>query len=144
MSEEIASDIVSPAKINAMLDEHWPGARVRCVEVSARHAVARLTPKEESIRPGGFISGPTQFAVADSALWFLVAGALGRPEPMALTSELSIRFLRPAIGARLDARAELNRAGRGSVVATVVVWVDDQRDRPCAVAQGTYVLPKAP
>lgn len=123
--------------INEMLDEHWPDARVRCVSIDATSAVARLTPRPENLRPGGFISGPTQFAAADSALWFLVCGVTNAPEPMALTSELSIRFLRPAIGDTLQAEARLERAGRRTVVATVHVWTVD-RDRPCATAQGTY------
>ena len=38
------------------------------------------------------------FGLADAALWYLVFGARGRIEPMALTSELSMRFLRPAHG----------------------------------------------
>ena len=93
------------------------------------------------MRPGGFISGPTQFAIADAALWYLAFGAIGRVELMALTSELSIRFLRPAIGDVLNARAELASKSRRSVVGTVWVWAGDDERRPSAVAQGTYALP---
>jgi acyl-coenzyme A thioesterase PaaI-like protein len=60
---------------------------------------------------------------------------------MALTSELSIRFLRPAQGSILWARATLDVAGRRNVVGTVRVWCDERDDRPTATAQGTYVLP---
>ena len=59
---------------------------------------------------------------------------------MALTSELSIRFLRPAVGEELFAEASLDRLGRTAMVATMRVWCED-RARPCAVAQGTYALP---
>jgi uncharacterized protein (TIGR00369 family) len=134
--------MIDPAQINAMLAQAWPAATVQCLEVSATHAVASYRPRPESLRPGGYISGPTQFAAADSALWFLASGVLGRAEPMALTSELSIRFLRPGVGEVLYARADLDRAGKTSVVATVRVWTDDRPDRPCATAQGTYVLPR--
>jgi acyl-coenzyme A thioesterase PaaI-like protein len=41
---------------------------------------------------------------------------IGRVEPRALTSELSIRFLRPAIGETLWARAAVDSAGRRNVV----------------------------
>ena len=101
-------------------------------------------PGDDAIRPGGYISGPTQFAIADGALWYLVFAAIGRVEPMALTSELSIRFLRPAIGAVLWARATQEVAGRRQVVGSVRIWTDDNEQRPCAVAQGTYVLPTTP
>ena len=69
--------------------------------------------------------------------------AIGRIGPRALTSELSIRFLRPAQGERIWARADLATATRRSVVGSVSVWMDDRSDRPTAVAQGTYVLPRA-
>ena len=85
--------------------------------------------------------GRPNFALADAALWYLVFGAIGRVEPMALTSELSIRFIRPAIGETLWARATLDVAGRRNVVGTVRIWVDEREDRATAVAQGTYALP---
>lgn len=132
---------VDPDAINAMLDEQFAGSGGRCAEVGADFAVARTTPAASSIRPGGYISGPTQFGLADAALWFLVFGAVGRIEPMALTSELSIRFVRPAIGATLWARATLAVAGRRNIVGSVQVWTDGHETKPCAVAQGTYALP---
>lgn len=129
--------MVDAERINAMIDEHWPASPIRCEQVDAETAVAVLRPRPSALRPGGFISGPVQFAVADSALWFLVSGVAGEPEPMALTSELSIRYLRPAIGELVRAKATLERAGRRTVVATVRVWTDDP-GKPCATAQGTY------
>jgi acyl-coenzyme A thioesterase PaaI-like protein len=71
-----------------------------------------------------------------------VFGAIGRIEPMALTSELSIRFLRPAQGSVLWARADLESAGRRNVVGTVRLWCDDRIDKITATAQGTYALPR--
>jgi len=132
----------SVAEINRMVDELFPGSNNSCADVGATFAVARRVVDESELRPGGFVSGPSQFGLADAALWYLVFGALGRVEPMALTSELSIRFLRPAIGEVLWARAILHSAGRRNVVGSVSVWVDDNEHRPSAVAQGTYVLPR--
>jgi uncharacterized protein (TIGR00369 family) len=127
-------------QINAMLAAEWPAAPVQCLEVSADGALAELRPTAADLRPGGIVSGPTVFAAADSAIWFAVSGAMGRAEPMALTSELSIRFLRPARGNVVHARASIERAGRTMVVATARVWTEDE-SRPVAVAQGTYALP---
>lgn len=129
--------MITPRSINEMLERHWPAARCVCTNVGSRHATASLTPGANDLRPGG---GPTLFAVADTALWFLCFGATGRLEPLALTSELSIRFLRPARGETVLARAELNRLGRRSVVGTVAIWTEIP-DAPNAIAQGTYVLP---
>lgn len=131
----------TPEGVNRMLDEAFPGTGNECVEVGPTHALARRVIDPTALRPGAYVSGPTQFGVADAALWYLVFGAVGRVEPMALTSELSIRFLRPAQGATLWGRATLESAGRRSIVGSVRVWCDDGDDRPSSVAQGTYVLP---
>ena len=127
--------------INEMVEELFPGSANVCVEIAHDFAIARRTVTDAEIRPGGFVSGPTQFALADAALWYLVFGAAGRIEPMALTSELSIRFIRPAQGSVLWAKATLEVAGRRNVVGTVHLWCDDRENKPTAIAQGTYALP---
>lgn len=131
----------TPDDVNAMIREAFPGSDNTCTELGEGYAVASRTVGREELRPGGFISGPAQFAVADAALWYLVFAVIGRVEPMALTSELSIRFLRPAVGTVISARATIDAAGRRNVVGTVRVWTDDREHQPSAVAQGTYVLP---
>jgi len=135
------TSLPDPATVNEMVRREFSGSANECVEIGDGYALARLIASPESLRPGGFISGPTQFGLADAALWYLTFAAIGRIEPMALTSELSIRYLRPAIGEVLWARASLEAAGRRNVVGTVHLWVDDHDHRPTATAQGTYVLP---
>ncbi len=131
----------TPESINEMIGHLFPGSNNPCHAIGPDFAVARREVSEAELRPGAFISGPTQFGLADAALWYLLFGATGRIEPMALTSELSIRFLRPAQGSVLWARATLDVAGRRNVVGTVRVWCDDRENKPTATAQGTYVLP---
>ncbi len=127
--------------VNEMVEQLFPGSSNACDAIGADFAVARREISDAELRPGAFISGPSQFGLADAALWYLVFGATGRIEPMALTSELSIRFLRPARGKVLWAKATLDVAGRRNVVGTVHVWCDDRADKPTATAQGTYALP---
>jgi acyl-coenzyme A thioesterase PaaI-like protein len=127
--------------INEMVRTAFPGSRNYCHELGPNYAVSRLEASDGDLRPGGFISGPTQFGAADAALWFATFVGLGRMEPMALTSELSIRFLRPAIGSVLYARADVDIVTRRSVVGTVRLWCDDDTERPTATAQGTYAIP---
>lgn len=127
--------------INAMVRDQFPGSRNTAIEIGNDYAIASCEVLDEHIRPGGFVSGPTQFALADCGLWFLTFVALDSIEPMALTSELSIRFLRPAQGARLYCRATLDAVSRRSVVGTAQVWCDDRSDRVTSTAQGTYSIP---
>ena len=82
------------------------------------------------------------FGLADIALWFAAFTEIGI-EPMAVTSELSIRFLRPAQGGDLLARATLASVSTRRMVGSIDLWVDGGEDRLVAVAQGTYVRPGA-
>jgi uncharacterized protein (TIGR00369 family) len=137
----MVDQVVTVEAVNAMVAELFPGASTYCSELGTDYAVAAYDVEPDAIRPGGFISGPTQFALIDSALWYITFVALQRIEPMALTSELSIRFLRPAQGARLYCKAAIEAVSRRSVVGTAHVWCDDRRDRITATAQGTYAIP---
>lgn len=132
---------VTPESVHRYVAEQWPDAPVAvCREISGRHVVASMDVPESAIRPGGLVSGPTQFVIADLALWYAVFGAIGL-EAMAVTSELSIRFVRPALGRQLVARADLHSVGSRNIVGSVVIWTDDP-DKPTAVCQGTYVRPR--
>lgn len=133
---------LTPAAVNETLQRLWPATGDECIEIGPTHALVRYDIAQDSLRPGGFVPGPTQFSIADVALWYLSFAALNRVEPMAMTSELSIRFLRPAQGQAMWARADLDRAGRSSVVGTVKIWMDDRPDRLVSTAQGTYALPR--
>ena len=138
----MATTITAEA-ITAMATESFPGAGNTCFEVGDDYAIARRDVLPTEIRPGGFVSGPTQFSLADAALWYMSFVGIGRIEPMAMTSELSMRFLRPAVGEVLWAKATVDVAGRRSVVGTVRVWTGDEA-KPSSIGQGTYMLPHSP
>lgn len=134
-------DIPTPAAINEFFAREFPSAYAgtnRCIESGPGFIVSRWTYDPAALRPGGFISGPTQFALADTALWFLTFTVLGLA-PMAVTSELYISFLRPAIGGDLVARAELLRAGKTAIKGTVRLWVDGAPDKPVSHVIGSYM-----
>jgi uncharacterized protein (TIGR00369 family) len=129
-------------EVNELVAETFPAAAAdefRCVDIGEGFAVARWTYDPALNRPGGLISGPTQFTICDTALWYLSFTIVGL-EPMAVTADLNITFLRPAVGGDLVARAELIRAGRARIFGQVRVWVDGAEDRPVAHATGSYAL----
>ncbi|MEM7406955.1 MAG: PaaI family thioesterase [Pseudomonadota bacterium] len=129
--------------INQEIGDIWPASAFRCDEVSSVHARASCVLSAGNLRPGNLVSGPKQFEIADCALWYLVFGVIDRIEVMSVTSELSIRFLRPCTGEVLNAEATLDKGGKRSIVGTIRVWTDDNRANPSATAQGTYVVPIA-
>jgi uncharacterized protein (TIGR00369 family) len=130
---------VTADAINEFLEREFSTSGNRCEAVGERWAIACFDSSAVGLRPGGIISGPTVFGVCDAALYYACFTAIGI-EPMALTSELSIRFLRPARGDIVRARADLHHVGRRSIIGTVVAWTDDLA-KPVATAQGTYVRP---
>ena len=126
--------------VNQFLSETYPAVAssgVQCTEMSDRTAEARWTYDDKHLRPGGYISGPTIFTLADSALWFATFTVIGI-EAMAVTSEMSLRFLRPARSGDLIARASIQSSSDRRLVGTVELWIDGTPDRLVALAQGTY------
>jgi uncharacterized protein (TIGR00369 family) len=133
--------IPTPDEVNAFFAAEFPASHDggnRCVDMAPGRALARWSYDARQLRPGDLISGPTQFGLADIALWFLSFTVLGLA-PMAVTSELYITFLRPAQGGDLLAEARLLRAGRSKIAGDVRLWVDGAPDRPVAHAVGSYV-----
>lgn len=98
-----------------------------------------MTPMPENIRPGGFINGPTQMALADHAGYVAVFGHKGIT-PMAMTSNLNIDFLRPAKGETLHAHCKTLKMGRKLGVFSVTMYTVDEA-KPVSHAMVTYVMP---
>ncbi|MDD9875916.1 MAG: PaaI family thioesterase [Magnetovibrio sp.] len=103
-------------------------------------ARVRLPFDETMLRPGGTISGPMMFALADVAMYAAILGADGAMR-MAVTSNLNINFLRRPKPGDLVAEAKMLKLGRRLAVIDVSVYSDGQDD-PVAQATGTYALPQ--
>ncbi len=136
------SDEISAETINLFVAGCFPELGSRCIDIGEEFAVAEYDLAGVARRPGGYISGPDQFRLADGALWFLALSATRQLQEMTVTSELSIRYLRPALGEKLFARAKLDSISRRSVVGSVSLWCDSE-EKKVSVAQGTYSLPLA-
>ena len=127
--------------LNAFVNDCYPQLGSRCVDIGEEYAIAEYDLTGVARRPGGYISGPDQFRLADGALWFLALSATGQLQEMTVTSGLSIRYLGPAAGEKLVARAGLDSKSRRSVVGSVSLWCDNDEEKKVSVAQGTYSLP---
>lgn len=134
---------LTPAQVNDFVAEVFPSAfaeGTRCEELGEGWAVARWPFKEAELRPGSYISGPRMFSSADSALWYATFTIVGL-EAMAVTAEMSIRFLRPAQDGDLMAKASINSVSQRRLFGTVELWIDGSPDRLVALAQGSYARP---
>ena len=103
--------------------------------------VVRPYGGERTLRPGGVISGPTLMEIADLAAYTQVLAHIGE-QLMAVTSSLTMNFLRGAKPGDIHARADMLRLGRRIAVCDVRIWTEGP-DRPAAQATVTYAIPSA-
>lgn len=107
-------------------------------------ARVRMHLTDRNTRPGGTISGPAMFTLADFSIYVALLGRLGRPAIPAVTSNLNITFLTRPPPRDVFAETRLVRVGRRLAYAEVSLYSDGSSDI-IAHATGTYALvPPAP
>ena len=111
-------------QVQSLIDHHFPGIRAQghhlvIESVGERTAMCVLKPTPSSIRPGGTISGPAMFTLADFAVYVALIATLGEPAIPAVTSNLNITFLRRPPPEAIRAEAEVIRLGRRLAYAEV-------------------------
>lgn len=138
----IAISKVSVEEANSFLNSAFdrPDHQAKITVMEPGRAVQRLEAQEEHLRPGGYISGPTQMAVADSAAYMAVMTLTGI-EPMTVTSNLNINFLRPCIGAAVVADARVMKIGKALAVMNVEIKAEGD-NRLSSHAVVTYAIPR--
>ncbi|MGF6721437.1 uncharacterized protein (TIGR00369 family) [Paraburkholderia sp. GAS41] len=105
------------------------------MQASATELTLCLPIRDELRQQHGFVHGGVISYLADNALTFAGALALG---PRVVTGEYKINYLRPAMNGTLVARAQVVYAGRHQATCQCDVFVmDGGRERLIAVAQGT-------
>jgi uncharacterized protein (TIGR00369 family) len=117
-----------------------PLFNIDVIEASSERGAVRLRRGEHVGRPGGSVAGAVQFALADVAAYALILAARG--DAAAVTIDLTINFLRPAMNLPLIAVATTLRAGRRLFTAEVRV-TEESTGRLVSHATTTYALTQA-
>ena len=100
----------------------------------------RLRVSDRHLRPGGTISGPSMFALADVSVYLAILAMIG-PEALAVTTNCSIDFMRkPAANTDLIAKTRLLKLGKLLSICDVLVY-SEGLDDPVARASLTYAIP---
>ena len=129
-------------EFEAIMREQLPFAQAmgpEVAELAPGRSVMRLPYKSDFLRPGGTIGGPLLMALADLALYGAVMAALG-PVVQAVTTNLTINFLRLPPPADVVAQARLIKVGKRLAVGTVELYSADEPEMVAHVT-GTYSLP---
>lgn len=118
-------------------------------QVAGEVAVTALSPdsltlalqvRPHHLRPGGTVSGPTMFMLADVAVYLTILARIG-PVALTVTTNCSIDFMRkPPEGADLRCETRLLKLGRALAVCDALIYSAGQ-DAPVARANLTYAIP---
>jgi uncharacterized protein (TIGR00369 family) len=117
----------------------YPGCGLFIERVEYGDVRVRRAFHEEHLRPGGTVSGPTMMELADFAMYVAVFSAIGA-EPLAVTTNLNINFLRKPAQADLIADAKLMKVGKRLAVGEVTLTSAGSPE-PVAHVTSTYSIP---
>ncbi|ASJ75454.1 hypothetical protein IMCC3135_26995 [Granulosicoccus antarcticus IMCC3135] len=127
-----------------ILAERLPFAETMGINVdyfADDHVRLRAVYNDRFLRPGGTIAGPVMMGLADAALYALVLSRIGAVE-LAVTTSLSINFLRKPMPADLVADARMLKLGKRLAVGEVTLFSEELgADDPVAHVTGTYSIP---
>ena len=139
-----ASPRMTPEELTAYLDdvfperdELWPPTHIDRLGVN--EATLRMEFHSSLVRPGGTISGPAMFKLADYGIYVAILGMIGKV-PLAVTTSLTINFLRKPLQRDLIADVRLLKLGKRLAVGDVLLRSDGSDDI-VAQANGTYSIP---
>lgn len=148
---------MSPAEVMAFMERHFPqiapGKDYIVEDIAPMSARVRLVYGDRHLRPGGTISGPAMFSLADLAVYAAILGELGvggdrenahlSAGALSVTTNLNMNFLRKPEPGDLLGDARLMKLGRRLAVGEVWLHAEGRPD-PVAHAVATYSIPPRP
>ena len=134
--------VMSADEVNALLASVYPQlngdyAVYRAVDVFPGGCTVRLDADERHLRPGGTVSGPSLFTLADIGGYVCVLSHAG-PDALSVTTSLNINFVRKAPAGPVDGHCRILKLGRSLMVFDVDMVAGG---RTVAYATGTYSIP---
>jgi acyl-coenzyme A thioesterase PaaI-like protein len=142
-----AADVIGHARCSSPAPRSPTGSvvtrrrlRVALPPLEGPGAPRRPPTKERHLRPGGTISGPALVWLADLSFYLLLMGRLG-PVAAAVTTNLTINFMRKPEPADLLGEGRLMKLGRALAVGDFTIWSEGEQE-PVAHATLTYSLPR--
>lgn len=135
---------ISVAQYNQLSDTQMPFAKTMGLELDSftkTGVLMRARYSEQFLRPGGTISGPVMMALADAAMYALVLSRIGLVE-LAVTTNLSINFLRKPLPGDIMAEANMLKLGKRLAVGEVHLYSDGESvAKSVAHVTATYSIP---
>ena len=144
-TQQNAQPVLSVAEITQLVAQHFPqlgppGKRIVIEAAGPGTARVRMRASDDMLRPGGTVSGPAMFTLADVAIYIAILGIRGAAALDAVTSNLSISFLARPEPRDLVANVRLLKTGKRLAFGEVEIYSVGKADM-VAHATATYALP---
>ncbi|MEL7132270.1 MAG: PaaI family thioesterase [Pseudomonadota bacterium] len=134
--------VMTAPEMNAFLQKVFleVASEFQVEDVSEDGVVLRLLVQDRHLRPGGTVSGPAMFGLADVTAYMVTLAHIG-PRALAVTTNCSIDFMRkPKAGVDLISHGRLLKLGKQLSVSDALIYSEGD-DRPVARASLTYAIP---
>ena len=134
--------LMNEKDLNDFLDRDFSQVKDDFVvhKVSDKKILVEFIVGERHLRPGGTVSGPTMFSLADVASYLVILAQIG-PKALTVTTNSSMDFMRkPASGANLMCECEILKLGRRLAVVDSRIFSKGSNDI-VARSTMTYSIP---
>ena len=134
--------VMDKPALEAFLVEAFPQVKddFAIEDIQSMGITMRLKVEERHLRPGGTVSGPSMFALADVSVYLAILAMIG-PKALAVTTNCSIDFMRkPAARTDLICVCRLLKLGRVLAVGECLIF-SEGTEQPVARASMTYSIP---
>ncbi|MCA0047382.1 PaaI family thioesterase [Mesorhizobium sp. B283B1A] len=136
--------VLTAAQVNTLMETEFPQLNERvaayeAIDVFPGGCIVRLNAGEQHLRPGGTVSGPALFTLADIGGYVCVLSHAG-PDALSVTTNLNINFVRKAEAGPIDGHCRILKLGKGLMVFDIDI-VAGPEGHTIAHATGTYSIP---
>ena len=134
--------LMSKVDLENFLEKEFP-------QVSSNFTILNTKPNslsmlmhisDEHLRPGGTVSGPTMFLLADVSFYLATLSIIG-PKSLTVTTNCSINFLRKPNISDLISESRVLKIGKTLSVGDVLIYSEGIKE-PVAHASLTYSIPR--
>ena len=144
-SREAVTNRLDAGGVEKLIDRRFPqihsgGRNLVIEEVTPSITRVRLRADPRNTRPGGTVSGPAMFTLADFSVYVALIARLGEAGVDAVTTNLNISFLAKPEAGDMTAVVRLLRVGRRLAVGEAEMFASTGSDL-VAHAIATYTVP---
>ena len=134
--------LMSKIDLENFLEKEFPqvSSNFRILNTKPNSLSMLMHISDEHLRPGGTVSGPTMFLLADVSFYLATLSIIG-PKSLTVTTNCSINFLRKPNISDLISETRVLKIGKTLSVGDVLIYSKGIKE-PVAHASLTYSIPR--